>query len=106
MQILIDECLDRRLKREFKGHTAMTVTDLGWGGIKNGTLLTLAQSQFDVFVTADKNLQTQQNLANFSIAIVVLRAASTRLQDALPLIPKLMAMMSLLKPGTITFVDP
>ena len=106
MQILIDECLDWRLKREFPGHVAKTVTDLGWSGIKNGALLNLAQSQFEVFLTADQNLQTQQNLANYSIAVVVLRATSTRLQDTLPLIPKVLATFSLLKPGTITFVGP
>jgi hypothetical protein len=54
MRILIDEYLDWRLKREFPGHTAMTVTDMGWGGIKNGALLSLAQSQFDVFISGDK----------------------------------------------------
>lgn len=71
MRILIDECLDWRLKRHFPGHTAQTVTDMGWGGIKNGALLALAQTQFDVFITGDKNLTNQQNLANLSLAILL-----------------------------------
>jgi hypothetical protein len=48
MRVLVDECLDWRLKREFQSHTAATVGEMGWGGTKNGALLALAQTQFDV----------------------------------------------------------
>ena len=106
MRILIDECLDWRLKREFPRHAASTVTDMGWGGLKNGALLSVAQPKFDVFVTGDQNLWAQQNVANFTIAIVVLRATSTRLADCLPLIPKVLALLSQLRPGTVTDIDP
>ena len=40
-----------------------TVQELGWTGIKNGELLRLAENDFDVFITSDKNLRYQQNLA-------------------------------------------
>jgi hypothetical protein len=106
MRILIDECLDWRLKREFPGYTATTVTDMGWGGIKNGALLSIAQSQFDVFISGDKNLQFQLNLSNYSIAIVVLLAASTRLADTLPLLPKVLAVLPQLAAGTLTVISP
>lgn len=45
---------------------------MGWAGVKNGALLALAQSQFDVFVTVDRNLSYQQDLSNFDIALIVL----------------------------------
>jgi predicted nuclease of predicted toxin-antitoxin system len=106
MRILIDECLDWRLKREFPGHAAMTVTDMGWGGIKNGALLSIAQSQFDVFVTGDRNLQFQNVAANYSIAVVVFASVSTRLDDTLPLVPKLLGMLNQLQPGTVTIIHP
>ena len=106
MQILIDKCLDWRLKREFPGHTAMAVTDMGWGGIKNGALLALAQSKFDVFVTADKNLATQQFLPNYSIAVIVLDTVSTRLQDCVPLMPKVLALLPQVRPGTASIANP
>jgi len=63
MRILLDESLPRRLKTEFVGHEVATVAERGWSGVKNGELLTLAAERFDVFVTADQNLQYQQNLA-------------------------------------------
>ena len=70
----MDECLDWRLKRELAGHEVKTVQDMGWSGIKNGRLLRLAQSDFQVFVTGDRNLSFQQNVLNLSIAVVVLKA--------------------------------
>jgi predicted nuclease of predicted toxin-antitoxin system len=104
MRILIDECLDWRLKRHFPGHTAQTVTDMGWGGIKNGALLALAQSQFDVLVTGDKNLASQQNLVNLSLAVPVLGAPTTRLQDCLALVPAVLAELTKLQPGSVVVV--
>jgi hypothetical protein len=42
---------------------------MGWAGIKNGMLLTLAEAEFDVFITVDRNLSFQQNLPRFNIAL-------------------------------------
>ncbi len=44
--------------------------------------------RFDLLVTADKNLQFQQDLRQRSFAIAVLRAKSNRIHDLLPLAPK------------------
>ena len=55
MRILLDECIDRRLAKEIEGYDVVTVPQAGWAGIQNGELLRLAQAQFDVFVTVDRN---------------------------------------------------
>jgi hypothetical protein len=47
-----------------------TVQEMGWAGIKNGELLILAESAFDVFLSADKNIRYQQNLRERKIAII------------------------------------
>ncbi len=53
---------------------------MGWSGIKNGELLDkMRQERFDVFITGDRNLQFQQHLPTAGVAVVVLRARSTRL---------------------------
>jgi hypothetical protein len=57
----------------------------GLGGIKNGRLLALAQANFDVFLTADRNLSFQQNTTKFQIVVVVLATGSTQLNKPLPL---------------------
>lgn len=43
-----------------------------WSGLKNGELLRRAENEFDVFMTTDKNLRYQQNLAAIKLAVVVL----------------------------------
>jgi hypothetical protein len=72
MRILMDECLPKKLKLEFKNHEICTVYEQGWSGIKNGKLLQLAQeNRFEVFLTADQNLKYQQNLSKSAITIVI-----------------------------------
>jgi len=61
------------LARDIQDHEVVTVPDAGWAGIKNGELLRIAQTQFDVFVTVDRNLSFQQHLSQFSIAVIVLQ---------------------------------
>lgn len=59
MKLLLDECIDRRLAKDLEGHEVKTVPQMGWAGIKNGALLTLAENEFDVFITVDRNLSFQ-----------------------------------------------
>ena len=56
MRQLLDECVDRRLAREIPEHAVKTVAQMGWAGAKNGELLTLAASNFDILVTVDGNI--------------------------------------------------
>ena len=102
MRVLIDECLDWRLARGLPGHTVTSVQRMGWAGVKNGRLLALAEQQFDVFITGDRNVSFQQDIPQFRIAVVVLAAASTQLKDTLPLMPPLLAMLPQMQPGTVT----
>lgn len=105
MRILLDECVDRRFAKEITGHEVVPVPQAGWAGIKNGELLTLAQEQFDAFVTVDRNLSFQQNLSRFTIAVVVLQAPSNRLKDLRLLIPKLQAVLPVLVKGQVRWVS-
>ena|ERR1035438_4469293 len=85
MKVLLDECIPRKFKNSLAGHDCSTVPEVGLAGKKNGELLSLAeQNGFDVFLTLDKGLQYQQNLAHRNIAIIIIRAASNRISDLLP----------------------
>ena len=87
MRILIDECLDWRLRRALPEHNCVSVHQMGWKGLTNGTLLEKAQREFDILLTGDTNLTFQQNTTAFRIAVVVLEAQSTRLVDTIQLMP-------------------
>ena len=73
---------------------------MGWSGVKNGKFLALAAVEFDAFVTVDKNLPYQQNLATLPIAVVVLDAISIELPALLPLMPALELQLSSLASKT------
>jgi hypothetical protein len=105
MRILIDECLNWRLGRGLTGHYTVSAQKMGWSGIKNGKLLTLAvENNFDVFLTGDRNLTFQQNTTEFSIAIIVLESEGIQLQHTLPLMPNVLALLPKLKPGQVVKV--
>ncbi|HEC12004.1 MAG TPA: hypothetical protein ENI80_01935 [Acidiferrobacteraceae bacterium] len=103
-KILINECIDRRLAREITGHEVSTVPEAGWAGLNNGDLLTKAQHEFDIFITIDQNLPSQQNLSKYDIAVVVLRSSTNRLSDLVPLIPEFLNSIASVQPGTFTFI--
>lgn len=80
MLILLDNNAPRGLVRALTGHTVIEARDRGWATLKNGELLSEAeQAGFDIFVTADKNIRYQQNLAGRKIAIIVLSQLRWRL---------------------------
>jgi hypothetical protein len=99
VKLLLDECIDRRLAKDLEGHDVKTVPQMGWAGIKNGALLALAEQEFDVFITVDRNLSFQQNLPKFNIAVLVLHPASNRLADLQPLAPKILSILPTLTKG-------
>lgn len=105
MKILVDECIDRKLTREFVDHEIKTVPQMGWAGVKNGQLLALAEAEFDVFITVDRNLSFQQNLPQFDIAVIVLQAPSNRLADLKPLVPEVLAILATVAKGQATTVS-
>lgn len=82
----------------------VTVPQAGWAGVHNGELLRLAQTQFDVFVTVDRNVSFQQHLSQFSIAVIVLYAPTNRLIDLRPLIPQLQRMVLSAPKGQVSRV--
>jgi predicted nuclease of predicted toxin-antitoxin system len=104
MKVFLDECVDRRLWRDLTDHQVMTARQMGWTSIKNGELLALASREFDVFVTADRNLSFQQNLGMLPIAVIVLSAPTNRLADVRPLVPRLLAAIASAAPGNATIV--
>ncbi|HEX8734549.1 MAG TPA: DUF5615 family PIN-like protein [Pyrinomonadaceae bacterium] len=99
MKILLDECIDRRFARELIDYEVKTVPQMSWAAKKNGELMLLAEAEFDVFITVDRNLSFQQNLPKYDIAVVVLRAKSNRLIDLQPFAAKIIEALPDLQKG-------
>ena len=79
MKLLLDECVPKRLRNDFRHHDVRTLSDVGLCGLKNGELLREAVSQdFEVLITVDQNIQFQQNLSKFDLALIVLISTPCR----------------------------
>ena len=104
MRVLLDESLPHDLVPLLVGHQVETVQGRGWAGTRNGALLALAVAEFDAFVTADRNIPYQQNLAAVDLRVIVLAAPRNRIEDIRPLLPKLLEAIDAAKPREATLV--
>jgi len=104
VRILLDESLPRPLGLALIGHDVSTVQQESWTSLSNGALLRQAAATFDVLMTADRNIEFQQNLAALPLAIVVLVADSNRLESLEPLIPEVLELLKALSPKTLVRV--
>jgi len=105
VNILLDECVPARLAREFASHSVTTVQRRGWAGIKNGDLLTLAQNEFHVLITVDRKISEEQDLTKFGLAVMLLRAATNRLEHLRPLAGRILEKLADAPAGAITVVS-
>lgn len=78
MRILLDECVPWPMHKLLVGHECSTAQREGWGGVKNGELLRLAEGKFDLFITFDQNIRYQQNLADRRLPVLELSTNKLR----------------------------
>jgi len=85
MRVLIDECIDERFRNSFPGHDCQTARYAGLAGLKNGDLLTAAETAgFEIFITVDQGIAYQQNLTGRNISVIV------GSENSEPLIPEIL----------------
>jgi hypothetical protein len=105
VRILLDESLPRPLGLALIGHEVSTVQEQSWTSLSNGALLRQAAAMFDVLMTADRNIEFQQNLTMLPMAVVVLVADSNRLESLEPLVPEVLELLKTLSPRTLVRVS-
>jgi hypothetical protein len=105
MRILIDECVDEDLRHLLPGHDVQTVRYAGFAGLKNGRLLeAAARAGFVVLLTVDRSVQYQQNLSRLRIALLVISAPSSAIEDIEPRIAAVLEALRTIKPGAIVVI--
>ncbi len=105
MKLLLDENVPRQIKENLSEHEVFTVREKGWNGKLNGELLTLMLAeQFDVLITADKNLQHQQNFEKYPIPVLVLHTYRITYEYLKPLIPSLNEILNTDLPNGATVI--
>jgi hypothetical protein len=76
VRILFDQGTPNPLRNHLAGHEVTTAAEKGWSTLSNGELLDAAEREFDLLITTDQALRTQQNLSGRKLAILVLPFAS------------------------------
>ncbi len=105
MKLLLDECVTRHLKRDLAGHEVHTVEDAGFKGLENGDLLKAASGAYEVLITVDQNLPYQQNIADLSIAVLILAAKKNSYVRLKPLVPRALNALESMKVGDVIRIE-
>lgn len=104
MRILLDHNLDWRLWKLLYPHEAVTTRRMQWDRYGNGDLLDVAQAEFDLLLTTDANLYHQNKVADYAIAVIVLRAYSNSYEALAPLITEVLREIEIIQPGEVRYV--
>jgi len=102
MKILLDECVDQKLRLMFDEHECQTAAFARLAGLKNGDLLSAAQAAaFEILITTDQEIPYQQNLDSTQISIIILCAPTNRLADLKRLVPAVLLSLKTIEPGQV-----
>ncbi len=87
MKILFDACCPHPLRKYLTAHNVTTAQQMGWGELRNGELLKQAQGEFEVMISTDSNIEYQQPLPSYNIALIVLRSVTGQVDELAALMP-------------------
>ncbi len=106
MKILLDECLDENLRHYFGAHHCQTCRYANFRGLTNGNLLNAAeQAGFEILITVDQNMPYQQRMEGRTISLVVLATRTMKIEDLAILVPKVLAALENLMPGSVVRLE-
>ncbi len=91
MNILFDHCVPRTFRQHLKPLAIKTTREMGWEELSNGRLLREAEKAFDVMITVDTNIEHQQRLPSYDIALIVLHSLSNKTAVLVELVPAIIA---------------
>jgi hypothetical protein len=101
MRILLDECVNPRLRLAFPGDEVRTVPEMNWRSLTNGRLLKEAAAEFDLFITLDQSLEFQNPLRKHPVGVLVLVTPLNDLATYRPHFARIRDSARRTKPGQI-----
>lgn len=101
MKLLFDDCASRRLAPHFAPHAVTFADQRGWKGLRNSALLDAAQHDYNALITTDTNLYHQNVVANYAIAVVVLRGFRNSLEYLIEAVPEALQLLQVIQPGQV-----
>ena len=104
MRILFDSGMPKGLRDYLAPHQVVRSQQVGWAAFSNGNLLARAQTEFDALITTDSNLQYQQNIHDYDLIVIVLRAFKISLPNYLTFIPEIMERIEQGEAGRLYYI--
>jgi predicted nuclease of predicted toxin-antitoxin system len=102
MRLLLDECIDERLRLLFSTHECQSARYAGLAGLNNGELLLAAEAAgFEAIITVDQSIPDQQSLRSRKLSVLVLCAPTNRLSDLKRLVPVALGRLDSIEPGQV-----
>ena len=106
MRVLLDNCVPRPLETLLPGLEVTHYTRHGWERLGNGRLLSAAEeAAFAVMITADKNIESQQNMTRRSITVIYLRAPNNKVEVLEEMVPLILQALTELQLGKVVTLD-
>jgi predicted nuclease of predicted toxin-antitoxin system len=105
VRILLDECVNPRLRQAFPDHEVLTVAQAKWRTLPDAELITRANGRCDVLVTTDKGFEHEHNLTKVSFGIVIVHVKRNRMEYYRPLFPALVDAIGRIKAGDVVHVS-
>jgi hypothetical protein len=104
VRVLLDHNLPHKLRAALGEHDVVTASYMGWGELRNGELLRVAEGEgFDAFVTGDRSLVDEQNLTGRRLAIIALSANNWPIIK--DYIPRILTAIDVAVPGSFQEVE-
>lgn len=94
MKVLLDHCVPRPLGRLLIGHETTTAYRAGLAALSNGDLLRAAAGRFDVALTVDQRIPSQQNPRALPLPVIVLVARDNAIESLSPLVPGVLRLLA------------
>ena len=104
MRILLDECVNPRLRQAFPDHEVLTVAQAQWRTLPDAKLIAQAQGQCDVLVTIDQGFEHEHNLKKLTFGIVIVHVKRNRMEFYRPLFLALLDAVENARAGEVIHV--
>jgi predicted nuclease of predicted toxin-antitoxin system len=105
VRILLDECVNPRLRQAFPGDEVLTVAEAKWRTLPDTELIVQARGRCDVLVTTDKGFEYEHNLKQIAFGIVIVHVKRNRMECYAPLFPALVDAIQRAKRGQVVHVS-
>jgi predicted nuclease of predicted toxin-antitoxin system len=104
VRILLDECVNPRLRQAFPDHIVFTVSEGKWRELPDAKLIAQARGKCDVLVTIDKGFEHEHNLKKLTLGVVIVHVNRNRIEDYRPLFPSLRDAAERVRKGEVIHV--